>query len=146
MPLGVLSEASCMASPRCCTSRRPDSKSITPAKTRAVYSPRLRPAAASHCSIASGDSLLQLLQRRQTGDEDARLAVDGGVQLLGGTFEAEASQVVAEDAFCRVVEFAGRRQALVEVSAHADRWAPWPGKRNAILMRYSCGSTTTRPM
>ena len=47
MPLGTASAASCIARPRSCTTRRPASKSITPAKTSAVYSPRLRPAAAA---------------------------------------------------------------------------------------------------
>jgi len=56
IPLGVASAASCMAAPRCCTSISPSSKSITPAKTIAVYSPKLRPAAASHASTTSGDS------------------------------------------------------------------------------------------
>ncbi len=56
MPLGVASAASCMAAPRRCTSVRPSSKSMTPAKTMAVYSPRLRPAAASQPKTTSGDS------------------------------------------------------------------------------------------
>ena len=56
MPLGVASAASCMAAPRFCTSIRPSSKVITPAKTMAVYSPRLKPAAASHDSTTSGEA------------------------------------------------------------------------------------------
>ncbi len=56
MPLGVASAASCIAAPRRCTSISPSSKSMTPAKTIAVYSPRLNPAVASQERTTSGDS------------------------------------------------------------------------------------------
>ena len=53
MPLGVATAAACMAWPRFRTTLRPASKSIAPAKTSAVYSPRLSPAA----PCAGGDDL-----------------------------------------------------------------------------------------
>ncbi len=56
MPPGVASAASCMAAPRRCTTSRPSSKLITPAKTIAVYSPRLRPAVPPHSATTAGDS------------------------------------------------------------------------------------------
>ena len=54
MPLDVASAASCIAAPRSCTVIRPSSKSMMPAKTMAVYSPRLSPAAASQDCTTSG--------------------------------------------------------------------------------------------
>ncbi len=56
IPLGVASAASCIAAPRFCTSISPSSKDIASAKTRAVYSPRLSPAAAPHDSTTSGEA------------------------------------------------------------------------------------------
>ena len=54
MPLGVASAAACIASPRRFTTRSPSRKLIAPANTRAVYSPRLRPAAPAQPATASG--------------------------------------------------------------------------------------------
>ena len=54
MPPGVASAAACMASPRALTTRRPSAKLSAPANARAVYSPRLRPAAATQWSTAAG--------------------------------------------------------------------------------------------
>mmetsp|Transcript_33569 Transcript_33569/g.101343 ORF Transcript_33569/g.101343 Transcript_33569/m.101343 type:complete len:361 (+) Transcript_33569:83-1165(+) len=51
---GDASAASCMASPRAFTSRRPASKLKTPATVRAVYSPSERPATALHRETQSG--------------------------------------------------------------------------------------------
>ena len=60
MPLGVASEAACMAWPRRRTTSRPEAKSIAPANTRAVYSPRLRPAAPWQASTTAGSLALRL--------------------------------------------------------------------------------------
>ena len=54
IPLGVASAAACIAWPRRRTTFRAVSKSSAPAKTRAVYSPRLRPAAPAHAATTSG--------------------------------------------------------------------------------------------
>ena len=89
MPLGVASEASCMAAPRFCTSIRPSANSITPAKTIAVYSPRLSPAAASHELTTSGRIGPQRFQGRQAGHKQGRLAVDGRIEFFGRSLEAE---------------------------------------------------------
>ena len=56
MPPGVASAASCIAAPRRWTSISPSSKSMTPANTMAVYSPKLSPAVASQARTTSGDS------------------------------------------------------------------------------------------
>ena len=55
MPPAVASAASCIAAPASEPSADPSSYSMMPAKTKAVYSPRLNPAAASHESTTSGD-------------------------------------------------------------------------------------------
>ena len=54
MPLGVARAAACIAWPRRRTTLSPASKSIAPAKTRAVYSPRLSPAAPWQAATTSG--------------------------------------------------------------------------------------------
>ena len=112
MPLGVASAASCIASPRTCTSRNPSSKSITPAKTSAVYSPRLKPAAASQAQHHVGRVGPQALDGRQAGDEQRRLADHGRVELFGRAFEAELRQVVAQDVAGAIVELAAPRAAI----------------------------------
>mmetsp|Transcript_21183 Transcript_21183/g.59908 ORF Transcript_21183/g.59908 Transcript_21183/m.59908 type:complete len:212 (+) Transcript_21183:311-946(+) len=55
---GEASAASCIASPRSFTSRRPSSKVMTPAAQSAVYSPRERPAKAEALLTASSRSPL----------------------------------------------------------------------------------------
>ena len=95
MPLGVATAAACIAWPRRRTIRRPVSKSSAPAKTRAVYSPRLSPAAPSQAATTSGWFAFRLLERRQAGDEDRRLAHVGRLERLGRPVEAERPQVEA---------------------------------------------------
>ena len=60
MPLGVASDAACMAWPRRRTTSSPAAKSIAPAKTRAVYSPRLSPAAPWQPSTTAGSLAFRL--------------------------------------------------------------------------------------
>mmetsp|Transcript_10645 Transcript_10645/g.30320 ORF Transcript_10645/g.30320 Transcript_10645/m.30320 type:complete len:229 (+) Transcript_10645:571-1257(+) len=57
MPWSFASAASCMASPRSFTRRRPSSKVKTPAAQRAVYSPKERPAMTAHRVTASSRSV-----------------------------------------------------------------------------------------
>ena len=61
MPLGVASAAACIAPPRSRTTRRPSANVSAPANTRAVYSPRLRPAVATHVVDRVRLGLLQRL-------------------------------------------------------------------------------------
>mmetsp|Transcript_81790 Transcript_81790/g.213383 ORF Transcript_81790/g.213383 Transcript_81790/m.213383 type:complete len:221 (+) Transcript_81790:206-868(+) len=56
MPCALSVAASCIASPRSFTSRRPSSKLKTPAAHSAVYSPRDRPAATRKAPATSGRS------------------------------------------------------------------------------------------
>src|SRR5690606_32047225 len=44
-----------------------------------------------------GRCLLQTLQRRQAANVERRLAMDGGVESLGRTVEAEIAEVVAQN-------------------------------------------------
>ncbi len=75
------------------TTLSPDSKSMAPAKTRAVYSPRLSPAAPCAVGDDFGIAHLEAFERRQAGDEDRRLADVGRFQRIGGPFEAQPPQV-----------------------------------------------------
>ena len=55
-----------------------------------------------------GRFLSELLGCGKAAYEQGRLAVHGGVQLFGGTLEAEAGQVVAEDLAGTVIKLTGR--------------------------------------
>ena len=97
MPLGIASAASCIATPRCWTSRKPDSKSKAPAKTSAVYSPKLK---TGHGFAGQRDVGLvgpQRFESGQAGDKQSRLTVDGRIEIFGRPLEAELRQVVAQD-------------------------------------------------
>ena len=145
MPLGVASAASCMAAPRRCTSISPSSNSITPAKTMAVYSPRLSPAVASQAKHHVGRFGPQRFQRGQAGDEDRRLAVDGRIELVGRPLEAELRQVVAEHVGGAIVQPADAGQRLGQPLAHAHRLCALSGKQKRDSAQDSV-STTLRPM
>mmetsp|Transcript_99314 Transcript_99314/g.195050 ORF Transcript_99314/g.195050 Transcript_99314/m.195050 type:complete len:240 (+) Transcript_99314:362-1081(+) len=56
MPCSRISAASCMASPRSFTRRKPSSKEKTPAAHKAVYSPKDKPAITAHRVTASSRS------------------------------------------------------------------------------------------
>ena len=107
-----------------CTSRSPSSKSTTPAKVSAVYSPRLRPAAASHDSTTSGDSA-------RKASTAARLVtkIAGWLMTVESSSSAgpsELGQIKAQDGI-RSVETAARPELRGEVLAHALHAVPWPG-------------------
>ena len=133
MPLGVATAAACIAWPRRRTTRRPVSKSIAPAKTRAVYSPRLSPAAPAQAATTSGSVGLQVFQGREAGDEDGRLADVGRLQGLGRAVEAERPEVEAEDLVGAVEQGAGRGQLAVELPAHADGLGTLAGEEEGDL-------------
>ena len=135
MPLGVASAASCMAAPRRCTSISPSSKLHHPRKDHGrvfAQAQAGRGLAGQHHVGRLGP---QRLQRRQTGDEDRRLAVDGRIELVGRALEAELRQVVAEHLGGAIIETADAGQRLGQPLAHPHRLAPCPGKRNAILLK-----------
>ena len=133
MPLGAARAAACMAWPRWRTTFRPDSKSIAPAKTRAVYSPRLSPAAPWQAATTSGLAGLEALERRQAGDEDRRLADVGRLERVGRPLEAERPQVDP-----RISPARSNRARTAGSSWSSSRpmptsCAPWPGNKKAIL-------------
>ena len=88
-------------------------------------------------ALAGGDDVrvarLQALERRQAGDEDRRLADVGRLERLGRPLEAEPPQVEAQELAGPVEQRPDGGQLLVELAAHPDGCAPWPGNRKAIL-------------
>ena len=133
MPLGVASDAACIAWPRRRTTSRPAAKSIAPAKTSAVYSPRLSPAAPWQSSTTAGSLCLEALECRQAGHEDGRLAHVGRLERLGRALEAKLPQIESQHLPGAVEECADRRQFLMQLLAHPDGLGTLAGKQEGDL-------------
>ena len=61
-----------------------------------------------------------------------RLAVDGGIQFLGRTFEADLRQIVTENVVGSVEDRLGRRRGGGQFAAHAD-------SLRALARKEKCG-------
>ncbi len=82
--------------------------------------------------------LAQRFQSGQTGDEQGRLADDGGVQALFRPVPADVGEVVAEQGRRFVVHLADGGEPVGEGLAHADDLRPLAGKEKfaARVMRW----------
>ena len=134
-----------MAAPRRWTSVSPSSNSITPANTIAVYLAQTKPGRRLAGQNHVGRLGPKRLERRQTGDEDGRLAIDSRIQIVGRPLEAELRQVVAEHFAGAIVEAADAGQRLGKPLAHSHRLGALSGKQKSDSAQDSV-STTLRPM
>mmetsp|Transcript_85901 Transcript_85901/g.152159 ORF Transcript_85901/g.152159 Transcript_85901/m.152159 type:complete len:270 (+) Transcript_85901:298-1107(+) len=122
--------ASCMASPRSFTRRRPSSKLKTPAAHRAVYSPKERPA--THCgrSAASARSLrsLEMPARPPTN-------MAGWQYFVSASFSSGPLRQSSNRSYPRI-GFAFASMSLTSgisftPSSILTYWEPWPGNKSA---------------
>mmetsp|Transcript_39538 Transcript_39538/g.123148 ORF Transcript_39538/g.123148 Transcript_39538/m.123148 type:complete len:342 (+) Transcript_39538:189-1214(+) len=123
--------ASCMASPRRCTSRSPSSKLKTPAAQSAVYSPKDRPAVAMNLAACCGLS-------RLIASSPARHAtyIAGWQYLVSSSFASgpvrqrvSTSQPRISFALSSIALTSGMSQMVLSIFTYCE---PWPGKRSAI--------------
>ena len=136
MLLGVATAASCMYLPRAATSFSPVSKSNTPARCSAVYSPRLKPAK----KISSSFSMTPFDPRgdvtREAGDKNRRLADVGLVKAIIGAVEAERRQIESQNLIRLLEDFAGLFEHIVEILAHSYDLGALSGAEDESLIAH----------
>ena len=79
-----------------------------------------------------GFVLAQRFEGGEAGDEQGRLADDGGIEPRFRPVPADVGEVVAENLRRLIVHAADGGRPCGKDLAHADHLRPWPGKRNAL--------------
>ena len=109
MPLGVASAAACMASPRRCTRRRPSREAQRPGKHQGGVLAQAQPGRRRAGGHGGGLAGSQRFQGGQAGDEDGRLADDGGVEPFRRAVAADVER--GRSRGCRPPRRTARRAA-----------------------------------
>ncbi|OSX75012.1 LOW QUALITY PROTEIN: hypothetical protein BU14_0258s0017 [Porphyra umbilicalis] len=153
MPPSLASAAACIAAPRRATSRRASSKDSAPPTVRAVYSPRLKPAAAATPPVAGSTPASRRPARAAM--DDAKMAgcatsVRSRTSLGPSRMSVDSGTPPGREA-PRMSSAAARTAAAAgDAAAHAvaipTACAPWPGHRmtappSAAAMRGGGAST-----
>ena len=120
IPLGEARAAACIARPRRWTTFRPVSKSIAPAKTSAVYSPRLWPAAPAAEVRTSGFSALSDSRAARLATKMAGWLTSVASRASAGPSKQAAFRSKPSSSLGAVEERTGGGKLVVEALAHAD--------------------------
>ena len=144
MPLGVASDAACIAWPRRRTTSSPASKSIAPAKTRAVYSPRLSPAAPWQASTTSGSLAFRLSRAARLATKIAGWLTSVASSASAGPSMQSCRRSKPRTSPARSNSAADGGQLLVQLPAHPDGLRTLAGEQEGDLGHDRCTSVDSR--
>ena len=133
IPLGDAKAAACMAWPRSRTTRRPASKSRAPANTRAVYSPRLNPAAPWHWLTTSGCSALSASSAARLATKMAGWLISVASSKFAGPSKQRARRSSPRISLARSNSERTEGYWLSSSRAMPTVWAPCPGNKKPIF-------------
>jgi hypothetical protein len=131
-----------MASARAFTTLKPSSNDIAPAKTSAVYSPKLKPAHLAQFAIAAGSSTRSFSTAASPDRNSAGCAKTVSSSFSFGplTHKSSKSYPRISAALSHISLTAGKDETLFSIPTACE---PWPGKRNAILEDETFGVSVT---